>query len=367
MLLAQVKFVSRKKATLMNKLTYLDSYLPCSAAHMDETLSTLSYASRAKNIRNAPTLQMDPHEAALTALRREMRLLRTENAFLREQLIFTSQAKVDAPALLPSSHAHGSQMMNSPAQSQLLPPGSASPSPSGAATLPAKSVMVPFFHDHSPELSDITQRLVETQRLLTTLASDNARLAVENDRLRAGGLQVAGDYSGAVEEVEWLRAKLARLEARLFVGGCPAPEETIPEDIAITKPSESPSFSPSSQMPEAPEQGGQMEQVAIVCSSVPNTRGLNTLDTRVSPPIEGSCADLGVATELERSMIENNDNSHDSMDYGASVNDTADDLTSHGGQQGDGPQSPMGVSTTVVELFQGESTAAAEKKNEEEN
>lgn len=53
---------------------------------MEETLSTLSYATRAKNIHNRPTVQYDPREAQISMLRREIELLRQENSLLKEQL-----------------------------------------------------------------------------------------------------------------------------------------------------------------------------------------------------------------------------------------------------------------------------------------
>lgn len=53
---------------------------------VEETLSTLSYATRAKNIHNRPTVQYDPREAQISLLRREIELLRQENGLLREQL-----------------------------------------------------------------------------------------------------------------------------------------------------------------------------------------------------------------------------------------------------------------------------------------
>jgi hypothetical protein len=53
---------------------------------VEETLSTLSYATRAKNIHNRPTVQYDPREAQISLLRREIELLRQENSLLREQL-----------------------------------------------------------------------------------------------------------------------------------------------------------------------------------------------------------------------------------------------------------------------------------------
>ncbi|GLC40153.1 hypothetical protein PLESTB_000792000 [Pleodorina starrii] len=58
---------------------------PASTA-VEETLSTLSYATRAKNIQNRPTVQYDPKEAQIANLRREIDLLRQENLYLREQV-----------------------------------------------------------------------------------------------------------------------------------------------------------------------------------------------------------------------------------------------------------------------------------------
>jgi hypothetical protein len=53
---------------------------------VEETLSTLLYATRTKNIHNRPTVQYDPKEAQISLLRREIELLRQENGLLREQL-----------------------------------------------------------------------------------------------------------------------------------------------------------------------------------------------------------------------------------------------------------------------------------------
>ena len=51
-------------------------YVLCSSLHVEETLSTLSYATRAKNIQNRPVVQYDPKEQQITSLRREIDLLR---------------------------------------------------------------------------------------------------------------------------------------------------------------------------------------------------------------------------------------------------------------------------------------------------
>ena len=47
-----------------------------SSLHVEETLSTLSYATRAKNIQNRPVVQYDPKEQQIASLRREIDLLR---------------------------------------------------------------------------------------------------------------------------------------------------------------------------------------------------------------------------------------------------------------------------------------------------
>jgi len=52
--------------------------------YAEETLSTLSYASRAMNIKNKPVVQMDPKEMIIFNLKREIQFLRIENDYLRQ-------------------------------------------------------------------------------------------------------------------------------------------------------------------------------------------------------------------------------------------------------------------------------------------
>ena len=49
----------------------------------EETLSTLSYASRTMNIKNTPIIQMDPKEQIILKLKKDLHLLRDENLNLR--------------------------------------------------------------------------------------------------------------------------------------------------------------------------------------------------------------------------------------------------------------------------------------------
>ena len=57
-----------------------------SQRYIEETLSTLSYASRALNITNTPVVQLEPTQQLIQKLRSENHELRAENAQLRLQL-----------------------------------------------------------------------------------------------------------------------------------------------------------------------------------------------------------------------------------------------------------------------------------------
>ena len=86
-------------------------------------------------------LQVDPQEAAISALKRELRLLRAENAYLREQLFQANMPR--APGTLPPT-APGSRLPTAPGTasghrhsgdgSAAIPAGSVQPSPFTAGT-----------------------------------------------------------------------------------------------------------------------------------------------------------------------------------------------------------------------------------------
>ncbi|XP_076367359.1 kinesin-like protein KIF12 isoform X2 [Tachypleus tridentatus] len=58
-----------------------------SRTNVAETMSTLRYASRAKRIKTKPIVRMDPREQMILSLKREVRLLRMENEYLRQQVV----------------------------------------------------------------------------------------------------------------------------------------------------------------------------------------------------------------------------------------------------------------------------------------
>lgn len=69
-----------------NSLTLMIACVSPSAVALDDSLSTLNYATRAKNIQNRPAVQVDPVEFALSNLRKENQALRAENEALRHRL-----------------------------------------------------------------------------------------------------------------------------------------------------------------------------------------------------------------------------------------------------------------------------------------
>ncbi|GBG30459.1 Kinesin-like protein KIF12 [Hondaea fermentalgiana] len=68
------------------------------AAYADETLSTLQYAHRASKIRNRPTVHLDGKEQLISRLREEIKHLRVENAYLREQLATARPTLENSPS-----------------------------------------------------------------------------------------------------------------------------------------------------------------------------------------------------------------------------------------------------------------------------
>ncbi|XP_022095789.1 kinesin heavy chain-like [Acanthaster planci] len=60
---------------------------------LSESLSTLRYANRAKRIKNKPVVRMDPRERLILSLKREVKLLRNENLYLRQRLEFPKSVK----------------------------------------------------------------------------------------------------------------------------------------------------------------------------------------------------------------------------------------------------------------------------------
>eukprot|EP00741_Cyanophora_paradoxa_P009082 tig00000145_g8795.t1 len=123
-----------------SSLTLMIACCAPSARHLEETCSTLYYASRARHIRNRPVVQMDASEALIAALRRENALLRNENSFLKQSLaaVYGPAALQDLPPLPPASSHHHAPAASphlhprlQPAPPPRLPPSSSAPRSGG--------------------------------------------------------------------------------------------------------------------------------------------------------------------------------------------------------------------------------------------
>uniref|UniRef100_A0A2S2NL11 Kinesin-like protein n=2 Tax=Aphidini TaxID=33387 RepID=A0A2S2NL11_SCHGA len=73
-------------------------------SNASETISTLRYAARAKKIKTKPVIVMDPREALIVSLRREVEALQNENDHLRKALDInkTSSASISNVKMPPN-------------------------------------------------------------------------------------------------------------------------------------------------------------------------------------------------------------------------------------------------------------------------
>ncbi|XP_070573072.1 uncharacterized protein [Ptychodera flava] len=66
-----------------NGVTLMIACVSPSSYSLPESMNTLRYANRAKRIKNKPVVRMDPREKLLMSLKREVKLLRSENEYLK--------------------------------------------------------------------------------------------------------------------------------------------------------------------------------------------------------------------------------------------------------------------------------------------
>lgn len=161
-------------------------------------------------------LQVDPEQAALAALKREVKLLRSENAVLRDTVEQLLQEQRASGAAMPAGLAQSQgQPPGTPSTASyaVLPPGSASfavpgtGQGAGSASAGSRPATGPSAAASAgsltPSPEDLMRRLLDTQRMLVQFSRENDRLASENGRLRTGKTLVANDYAGALR-VGWL-------------------------------------------------------------------------------------------------------------------------------------------------------------------
>ena len=153
------------------------------SAYIEETASTLNYATRAMNIRNRPILQVDSNEHLILNLRREAHLLRLENEYLKEQLVRATGGM--PPLMVDFANAYDQQPAPSAPSVSSAQPAQAAP-PSGSKPNQEHHVM------------------------LNKLREENARIRREKEKSEK-------QYQQSMQETQSLYMKLENLESA-FVG-----------------------------------------------------------------------------------------------------------------------------------------------------
>lgn len=158
-----------------------------SPAHYNhaETLNTLRYASRAKRIRTKPVIMMDPREALILSLKRDIHALQLENEHLKAALNLHHQA---VPA--------GQETAGNLLELQLE---RASSSSGDAAGMPAPKVDL----ERLPELDG-----VELAELVKLYMAENESLRQENNHLFTVRETILRDQEIVCRENERLLKKL---------------------------------------------------------------------------------------------------------------------------------------------------------------
>jgi len=202
-------------------------------ASVEETLSTLTYATRAKNIVNAPAQPQAPQAASdVDALRRELGSLREENHALRAALqqslddaaVAAAAAAADAGgpvAFLHSPLASSFVRLRPPPFPTLAPP---SPSPTQRSASPSREVgtagAAAAAAAAAEAAAEAAEQLAQWQAqgreaLLAALAEASGAAAAalaENGALKA-------EAAAALDEARSCRAKLKDLEAVFLASG----------------------------------------------------------------------------------------------------------------------------------------------------
>ncbi|KAG6957912.1 hypothetical protein JG688_00010753 [Phytophthora aleatoria] len=188
-------------------LTLMIACVSPSAAALEDTLSTLNYATRAKNIRNKPAVQVDPIELELSNLRHENHVLRTENHALR----LLAGHMPNQPNQLQQQPS----LASIPSSSRLLPLINTSPSPGGAQK-PSLPSLSPSRRNQLQVLQDdhdrLTQRALVAEQRLKEIEAENRIL--RQSQIQRQNKQQQNGKSSPSNEMRQLREQVQQLQLR---------------------------------------------------------------------------------------------------------------------------------------------------------
>ncbi|KAG3136792.1 hypothetical protein PI126_g17660 [Phytophthora idaei] len=177
------------------------------AAALEDTLSTLNYATRAKNICNKPAVQVDPIELELSNLRHENHVLRTKNHALR----LLAGHMPNQPNQLQQQPS----LASIPSSSRLLPLINTSPSPGGAQK-PSLPSLSPSRRNQLQVLQDdhdrLTQRALVAEQRLKEIEAENRTL--RQSQIQRQNKQQQNGKSSPSNEMRQLREQVQQLQLR---------------------------------------------------------------------------------------------------------------------------------------------------------
>ena len=175
--------------------------------YLEETLSTLKYATRARSIENKPVLRVDPKEQLIYNLKREAKLLRIEYVYLRSLLKKHNIETTDIPGTAQTGTRSGgggrSEVEPSERRQSETKSSTSGRTPAQSALPPGITVSKSAMRNNMGKLLEEYQREIE-------------RLKNENREVRAkSGVSERG-YRAVMAENERLCGKLEHLE-EIFV------------------------------------------------------------------------------------------------------------------------------------------------------
>ena len=171
----------------------------------DETLSTLRYANRAKNIKNKPRINEDPKDAML-------REFTDEIARLKKQLAQSMTGSFDEDGLPTQAESKIDDLSDDEVVEKEI------------IKEKVKEVMVGVSHDELERIRQDAAQMKqtvqeETDRELAALLQDQARTEEERERLRADLVRAETERKREKEIKRALLKKLKGMQSKLIVGG----------------------------------------------------------------------------------------------------------------------------------------------------
>ncbi|KAI9187811.1 hypothetical protein H9P43_002202 [Blastocladiella emersonii ATCC 22665] len=226
-----------------NAKTLMIATMSPASYNYDETLSTLRYANRAKNIKNKPKVNEDPKDALL----REYQL---EIARLQEMLKMRAAAKKTGNSPTPSAGPAAATKPAAPAAPKPAKPAAGAPSSSASTATASASPSAAPAEPEDPSLHvDEDAETALSQLDPSTLQALAAEIEAEKARLLASKDMAADEQERLLAELdaradhleteraarEALAAQLAALESKLLVGGVHLQDHISAQELELEK------------------------------------------------------------------------------------------------------------------------------------